>query len=443
MPGRNLSHPFFTLYRVLWRVARIFLRRSPRLAEGWEARLVPQDWLEPELTPADAEDRCADVWLQAASGGEARLAEAICRDLDPSLPLRLLITTWTAQGRDVANGFLPALKLSHPLLKAAVRFAPLDSPEHVCRALSLARPRLVALLETELWPGLMAACRDMGIPVIVLNGRINQSTARFGKFFSSLTRNIAPESVFAVSEEDGSRFSAMFRCPVRVMPNVKFDLSMSSLDSPPKPHELSSCFKGRVYLFASVRSGELKRLPRCFCEIVKADPRAVIIAAPRHMYAAAEWRDLMEDLGLRPLLASSLSPGAEVPCGHTVVWDRFGDLPQLYALAAAAFVGGTFTQGGQNFLEPLAAGIIPCVGPSTENFGWALSQGAGGAPSLEEAGLLHRVRSPGDAVRFMIASAEAPLGRDRVRQRYSAWLAARTGGAVLCAREIERRLRQD
>ena len=443
MPERNLSHPFFILYRVLWRIARIFLRRSPRLAEGWEDRLIPQEWLAPELSLPDSESRRADLWLQAASGGEARLAEAICQSLDPSLPLRLLITTWTAQGRDVVKAFLPALRQSHPLLEAAVRFAPLDSPEHVCRALSLARPRLVALLETELWPGLMAACRDMGIPVIVLNGRINQSTVRFGNFFSSLIRSIAPESVFAVSEEDRSRFAAMFRCPSSTMPNVKFDLSMRSLDAPSKPHELSSCFKGRVYLFASVRSGELKRLPRHFSEILKADPQAVIIAAPRHMHSAAEWRDLLEDLALRPVLASSLRPGAAVPFGRAVVWDRFGDLPQLYALAAAAFVGGTFSQGGQNFLEPLAAGIVPCVGPSTENFAWALGQGAGGTPSLEEAGLLHRVRSPGDAVRFMIASAESPLGRERVRQRYCSWLAARTGGSILCAHEIERRIRQD
>ncbi len=442
MPDCNLSNPFFLFYRGLWRIARIFLRRSARMAEGWEERLIPDAWLNPEFSRADGEGHCIDVWLQAASGGEARLAEAICRTLDPAMPLRVLITTWTEQGRDVVREFLPGLRESHPLLEAAVRFAPLDSPEHVCRALSIAKPRLVALLETELWPGLMAACRDMDIPVIVLNGRINRSTSSFGKIFTSLTRCIAPESILAVSGEDRDRFSAMFHCPSGIMPNIKFDLSMRSMDAPQPPHELSSCFRGRVYLFASVRSGELKLLPSHFKEIIRADRDAVIIVAPRHMHSVPAWKKLLEKLSLRPLLASDLQPGDAISGERAIIWDRFGDLPQLYALASAVFVGGSFAQGGQNFLEPLAAGVIPCVGPSTENFSWALSTGDG-SPSLEEAGLLHRVQTPQDAVRFMIASAEKPMDKERVRERYGSWLAGHTGGSSLCAREIERHLRRE
>ena len=433
MQKTALSNPFFVPYRWLWRAALPFLHRNARLADGWEERLAPENWLEPDFPP-DHEGRRVDIWLQAASGGEARLAESICRNLDASLPVRLLITTWTRQGRNVIENFLPLLRESHPHLRAAARFAPLDSPDYVRKALACARPRLTALLETELWPGLMAACKDLSIPVIVLNGRINKPTMRFGKFFPKLVKSISPGSVLAVSQKDSQRFEAMFSCPARIVQNIKFDLSLKNLDAPLPDHVLAPCFDGPVFLFASVRSGEIKRLPRYWNLITQAIPDAVIIAAPRHMHSVKEWKSLAEDLAWRPVLASSLAQVGKLPHGRVVIWDRFGDLPQLYALASAVFVGGTFGQGGQNFLEPLASGIVPCIGPSAENFQWALADEP--APSLEKAGLLHQIKTPMEAIQFMLTYANQKINRDDIRMRYRAWLALRTGGSAECARQM-------
>ena len=158
MAASLFSRPFFRIYRALWMLARPLLRRSSRLADGWKERLAPDDWIPTD--PARADGHAVDLWLQAASGGEARLAAAVCEQFSPSSTLRVLVTTWTRQGRDVMEKAAEGLKSSHPGLSVIVRFAPFDHPDIVRRALTLASPRMVALLETELWPGLLAACRQ-------------------------------------------------------------------------------------------------------------------------------------------------------------------------------------------------------------------------------------------------------------------------------------------
>ncbi len=435
MPGNDLSHPFFLLYRALWRMAYPFLKRSPRLSDGWQERIVEPHWLGNDF-PAAGDGHRVDVWLQAASGGEARLAEAICGQFDASRPLRLVISTWTPQGRAIADAALERLKSSHPLLQAATRFTPLDNPDCVSRALDEAAPRVVALLETELWPGLMASCRVRNIPVIVLNGRLNRSTMRFKNFFPSLCRHIAPQKVLAVSPEDCSRYVSMFRCQADTMHNIKFDLSLHSLETPLPPHPLASCFPGPVFLFASVRHGEYRQLPRHFHKILRREQGTLIIA-PRHMQSTKSWFELMTDLGFEAVRASSLQEGSPLAPGTAVIWDRFGDLPQLYALASAAFVGGTIAQGGQNFLEPLSAGIEPFIGTSVENFAWALAKDPAGTPSLEAEGLIHMIRKPCDIIDEMLAYAGRPPSRESVRERYRLWLSRHVGGAAAAAAEIE------
>jgi 3-deoxy-D-manno-octulosonic-acid transferase len=148
MASSVFSRPFFFFCGLLWRAALPFLKRSRRLADGWQERLVPAQWLEPDFTP-DAEGHAVDIWLQAASGGEARLAISVCRSLSKDKPLRVLVATWTRQGHDVIEKAIPSLKESHPQLALTVRFAPFDRPDIARRALALAKPRLVALLEIK------------------------------------------------------------------------------------------------------------------------------------------------------------------------------------------------------------------------------------------------------------------------------------------------------
>lgn len=438
MASSLFSRPFFRIYRVLWSLARPFLKRSPRLTDGWNERLAPEGWLEPDFSSTDG--HAVDIWIQAASGGEARLAVAICRSMTPDSSLRILVTTWTRQGRDIMEQSLAGLKKSHPRLAVAVRFAPFDHPDIVRRALRQAGPRLVALLETELWPGLLAACREKNIPVHVFNGRINSSTAHFGRIFSSLMKEISPVSIHAVSRYDRQGFSSIFPCPVTRMTNIKFDLAAETLSTPlaPSPH----CFNanGPVFLFASVRQCEEKRIPGQLERLYKAVPNAAVVIVPRHLYRVASWKSVLDDLAFMPVLASELPPGRCLARRHVLIWNKFGDLPKLYASAKAVFVGGSFGQGGQNFLEALSAGRIPCIGPSVHNFLWALGTGDSSMPSLEEAGLLRVAHTPKDVIDIMLEQAASTRDRKAVREQFRDWLAPRQGGAAATARLMENQI---
>lgn len=416
-------------------LARPLLRRSSRLADGWKERLAPDDWIPTD--PARTDGHAVDLWLQAASGGEARLAAAVCEQFSPSSTLRVLVTTWTRQGRDVMEKAAEGLKSSHPGLSVIVRFAPFDHPDIVRRALTLASPRMVALLETELWPGLLAACREKNIPVHVFNGRINSSTAHFGKLFSSLMTEISPVRIHAISRYDQQAFSRIFPCRVDRMPNIKFDLAVRALDGPLSAHNHCFSVSGPVFLFASVRQCEETRIPGQLARLYKAVPNAAVVVVPRHLHRVASWKSVLDDLALMPVLVSELPAGRCLPRRHVLIWDRFGDLPQLYAAARAVFVGGSFGQGGQNFLEALSAGRVPCIGPSAHNFLWAMGTGDPSMPSLEQAGLLRVAHHPKDVIDIMLEQAASTSDRKLVRERFREWLAPRLGGAAGTARSME------
>ena len=451
MPSDILKRPFFRFYTILWNIALRFLRRNSRLADGWDERMG--------LSSCASK---ADLWLQAASGGEARLAVSVCESLPADADIDILIVTWTRQGHDVVEKAVPALASSHPGIRITIRFAPFDQPATVRSVLLEASPRLVVLLETELWPGLLASCKELAIPVFIINGRITSSTTRLGRLFPGLMRALAPEKVFAVSEAESLRFRSTLRCTVETMPNIKFDIA-SRLRKTTTEKMLPISFNGPLFLFASTRNTDETRIPGHLPLVYKHFPNAAIVVVPRHLHRVQAWKDMLDDLGLRPVLLSELGEKAALPRRTVLIWDRFGDLPQLYAKAAAAFVGGSFGQGGQNFLESLAAGTVPCIGPSASNFLWAMGS-EGGLPSLEDAGLLHVLNTPKNVIRTMLMQAGADLteshrkgfftsalnhilpqsfanvaartDRDETIRRFMDWLQPRLGGSALAAKVI-------
>ncbi|NHZ47224.1 3-deoxy-D-manno-octulosonic acid transferase, partial [Desulfovibrio sp. XJ01] len=113
--------------------------------------------------------------------------------------------------------------------------------------------------------------------------------------------------------------------------------------------------------------------------------------------------------------------------GTVLIWDVFGELAALYASAAAVFVGGSLARlGGQNFLEPLTHGVVPCVGPSRENFEWV-------GDGLDEAGLLTEV-ADGDALaEALLQHLRSPLQREVVLHRFEEWMTPRRGGGRMAA----------
>lgn len=438
-------------YGLLWRLARPILRRNKRLADGFARRLVPADWAEP-----------ADVWMQAASGGEAYLVwETLARLAVREQGTRVLVTTWTRQGLETLHGMAARLRDERPDLHVAITLFPLDQPSLMLRALDMVAPRVVVLMETELWPGLLMACRRRKTPLLVLNGRLSPGSLRRCRWLERLSpgfwRALAPQRIAAISEPDAARFSVLFGADtsLKVIPNIKFDRAEASSPAsspvsagaaPEARAELPGAGQARELarllpeqaplLFASVREEEEALLLPTLRELL---PLAPLLIAPRHMHRIEAWQAHCTAAGLPFVLRSTLDAASPAPTRGIILWDRFGELAGLHALAGAVFVGGSLAPlGGQNFLEALSAGRIPCVGPHLTNFAWALDHVPTLAlSSLAQAGLL-RVCSDS-------ASLPAVLGRayrqapdpGTVRARFLAWLRPRLGGARRCAALVD------
>lgn len=470
-----------SLYGLAWRLARPVLRRHKRLANGFAWRLVPPDW----SGGAGARERPGrvDVWIQAASGGEAYLAWEILERLADGAPLSALVTTWTRQGLEVLHGMAEKLRQAHPELAVRVTLFPLDQPSIMARALDQARPRAIALLETELWPGLLLAAADRRIPVFVLNGRMTEKSLRnylrLERLCPGFWSGVAPRRASAVSTADAGRFATLFG-PERVgiAPNIKFDRCMPrSGDSLARPDPADRETTGALprpdraarplVLLASVREEEeeavmavIRRVRRPSDSASGSDAPTLVIA-PRHMHRISAWKERLAGVEGGYALRSHLGSGSAGtdPAGGTaaqralaarpggiILWDAFGELAALYAAADAVFVGGSLAPlGGQNFLEALAAGRVPCCGPHLDNFAWAFAPGPDNAAArddtLEQRGLLLLRRTPEDVAETLLEMARHPLPPEEIRRRFLDWLTPRLGGSAQCAALLHEAIR--
>lgn len=376
-----LPRLFPGVYAGAWQAALPLLRRHPRLRRDVQERLHPAP-----LALA------SPIWIQAASVGEARLARALARALAQRADKNILCTSLTPQGLDILAGLPEEIGP-----RCALRVFPFDLPSVMRLALDLWRPAAVVLLETEIWPGLLLEAARKGIPVLVVNGRMTAGSVRGYALLPFLSR-IGPTSVLATTDLSAARFRRVFpHAQVRTMPNMKFDLVKIANDRAipgilPPEHPLA--------VFGSIRRKEEPDIAATVAALLARRPDILVALFPRHMERVRPWTERLRGLNLTALLRSALA--APPAPGTVIVWDAVGELAAAYAHARAVFVGGSLAPcGGQNFLEPLLAGVRPCIGPSWENFDWAAEALLGhdlvtvvdSGPALTEA-MLHSLRRP-------------------------------------------------
>ena len=336
------------LLHFLWRS-----RREP----GYRRHLGERLGAGPDPEPGP------DLWVHAASLGEMRVAgilvNALCRD-HPNL--RIQLTTLTPAGR--AEGE----RMQASGLPVSVRYLPLDSPLLLRRVIRRLQPGLLILIETELWPNLLWHTHRTGVPTVLVNARLSPSRrgtyrrlrALYGPLLAAL------EWVAAQGPGDAEHFRDLGARRVEVAGNLKFDLPTVR-----KQSDLARTHFAAKWLWVagSTHPGEEEQLLHVHRRMREAHPetRIQLMLAPRHPSRAPEVRDQAEKVGLSALLRSRLSPSGSDD--DVIVLDTLGELAGLYALADAAFVGGTLVNhGGQNPLEPIAAGCPVIVGPDTRNF---------------------------------------------------------------------------
>jgi len=338
-----------TLYTLVLRLllpfvlARLWLRgrREPGYREGVRERFGVYHGEKPDKL----------VWVHAVSVGEARAAAPLVRALAERLPEhRILITCTTAAGRETLK------QVYGDSILAA--FLPYDFPEAVQAFLAHFSPGLAVLMETEVWPNLLAGCAARGVPVVLANARLSEKSARGYLRLRSLARPAFASLtlVCAQSETDAARLRSVGARRVEVTGNLKFDVG-------PDPEQLAA---GRAWraaigrpmlLLASTREGEEQML----LEELKADRNLLVVIVPRHPQRFDDVAPMTQARRTRQPLP--------LPEHRLYLGDTMGEMPFYYAACDVAVIGGSFAPlGGQNLIEALACGSPVVVGPSMFNF---------------------------------------------------------------------------
>ncbi|MDQ3070238.1 MAG: 3-deoxy-D-manno-octulosonic acid transferase [Acidobacteriota bacterium] len=316
----------------------------------------------------DADD---SIWIHAVSVGEVLTARALVPELRARYPrLRLFVSTTTMTGQQVARTHLQDVD--------GVFFFPFDLTFIIRRTLKLVRPRLFIVMETELWPNLLRECRRQAIRTALVNGRISARSypryklARF--FFKEVLADV--DRFCMQGEESAQRIIEMGAEPARVVitGSLKFDSveQPSTVTSGRGQHRVLRYFRVKparhVVVAASTLKGEEDAVLEAFRPVQRAWPDALLIIAPRKPERFGDVVDLVRNSGLRVARRSDLPVDAE-PHTDVVVLDSIGELPHLFPVATAVFVGGSLVDsGGHNILEPAIHGKAILFGPHMQNF---------------------------------------------------------------------------
>jgi 3-deoxy-D-manno-octulosonic-acid transferase len=270
-------------------------------------------------------------------------------------------------------------------------YLPYDYPFAVNRFLHHFRPQLGILLETEIWFNLINACHMNSTPLLLLNARMSEQSARGYARFAGLTRNAMGNliAVAAQTDEDARRLINLGATNVSVMGNLKFDI-----EPPSAMLELGNQLRTqlgmarKVFLAASTRAGEETLLLEAMNKIHIPDLLLVIV--PRHPQRFDEVANLLEQRGIAfQRRSANHTVGTEI---QVVLGDSMGEMFAYYSAADLAFIGGSLLPyGGQNLIEACAVGTPVLMGPYTHNFAEAtrLAVDAGAALQVRDvAGLI-------------------------------------------------------
>ncbi|WP_018871874.1 3-deoxy-D-manno-octulosonic acid transferase [Thioalkalivibrio sp. ALJ16] len=390
-------------------------RRAPvrvRLGEvmGWAAAPAP-----------------APVWIHAVSVGEVLAAEPLIRGLLAS-GVRPLVSTTTPTGAAMLEERLGG-QVTH-------RFLPLDLPWLQRRFLRAVRPRCVVIMETEIWPNLLAQAARAQVPVVLANARLSERSARR---YARIPRLIGPtlrqfDWIACRNELDRDRFVGLGAAADRLTVNgdIKFDIHIDAADR----HEvdgLRSWVGARpVVILASTHADEEARLLPGLRDLRDEYPDLLIIIAPRHPQRFGEVADLLERAGEPFVRRSEGGPG---PATQVWLLDTLGELKRFFGLADAAFVGGSLVPvGGHNPLEAILWHCPVVMGPHVDNFEQLVA-------SMQAASVLQRAGDPAEVVaKIRALLAQAPAERDALRARSVAFLQSHQGATGRLLQYLEARV---
>ena len=357
---RNLYTALFCLLlpiyfaRLCWKGLsnkEYFLRWSERL--GYSSELPSKDK--------------SIIWIHAVSVGEVNASMPLLRALITDYPYsEILVTTTTPTGSKLLIERL-GNKIKH-------QYLPVDIPFFINSFLNKWNPKILILLETEIWPNLINICKSRGIYSALVNARLSEKSKKNYLNYSALIKPVIEkiDLILTQFESDKRRFQEIVeRKDINTCGNLKFDQDVpTELEDISKTIKLDWSIDGKyrpTLIAASTHETEEEEVLKAFKQILKSSPNALLILVPRHLERFDKVKKLINTSGLT--LASRSKKEEVKRSTQVLLGDTIGELNFLYSLSDVAFVGGSLIDhGGQNLLEPAAQSLALLSGPSLRNF---------------------------------------------------------------------------
>jgi 3-deoxy-D-manno-octulosonic-acid transferase len=403
-----------SLYSLAMWMAQPLVRRKLRRRAVDEPRYgqaVEQRFGHYEGVPRPASGGGPLVWVHAVSLGETRAAAVLIEALRQSYPgMRLLLTHGTATGWEQGSSLLKEGDVQV--------WQPWDTPAAVGRFLRHFHPHVGLLMETEVWPNMVAACARAKVPLCLVNARMSEQSQRKAQRLSWLSGSAFAELhlVLAQTEEDAVRLRALGATVQAVTGNLKFDATPDA-DKLARGRNWRAGSDKPVLMFASSREGEEQML----IDALRHQPALPVqwLVVPRHPQRFDAVEQLFQSSGYSVSRRSAWSDAPQT----ADVWlgDSLGEMPLYFGLADMALLGGSFAPlGGQNLIEAAACGCPVLMGPHTFNFAQA-------AEMAEDAGAALRCTDMEDALRQALSTVGDATALERLRQTALNWSQAHRG----------------
>jgi len=400
------------LYRLLWWVAAPFavlrlLWRSRR-ESGYRRHIAERFGYAPaKLTPTSGKL----VWVHAVSVGETRAAQPLIDALLAAGPeIHILLTHMTPGGRATGEQVFGD--------RVQRCYLPYDIPQAVRRFLKHWQPAVGVLIDTEVWPTLIAECKRSGVPLVLANARMSERSARRAARFGAAAHSVFGDlsKVLAQSPGDAERLLKLGAREVVVLGNLKFDMALPSGALETAQAWRRAIGARPVWAAANTREGEEPEVLQAFQRVLQDASSAtlaqtLLILVPRHPQRFDEVAALIERAGLRYVRRSTWNQEALPADTQVLLGDSMGELASYYGASDVAFIGGSLMPlGGHNLIEACAVGVPVVIGPHTFNFTQATSDAINTGAAvrvLDTAGLAQAVASLLNDAARRIAMGEA------------------------------------
>ncbi|MBF7681865.1 3-deoxy-D-manno-octulosonic acid transferase [Acinetobacter sp. B5B] len=336
-------------------------------------RAVHAQALQQELSerfgPFTAPKHIQSLWFHAVSVGETNAAQPLIEHyLAQGQTVLVTNTTKTGQARAKA-----LFEDKYPEHFQAV-FLPADLRQNILQFLAVYQPKLVLLMETELWPNLLSCLHEQGIATLLLNARLSAKSAQGYARFKRLTQPMLQQLSWIAAQDQATlqRFETLGKDvhTMQVMGNIKFDIHAPTWVAS-TAHDLYAQWQlkqRKVLVLASTHAPEEQTILHALSQYLKQDPSILCIVVPRHPERFTSVALEIQQLGLT-MKKRSLNQAVDLDT-QVYLADSMGELWLWYALADVAYVGGSLNEpgGGHNILEPIALGVATILGKNYFNF---------------------------------------------------------------------------